>query len=165
MSSDKTTLYDAVANMALPSSSHFSYLDSLVALLKRRSVIIATSFVLVFGSVAWFKDIFGSGAFISPAAPRFGAVAGERIATFNGKWDYHRDQDNLLLDLGQCDAAFPDLFDEIKRPMKDRWSRRITLQEIDSIEPKNGYVRAMIFDQQVFNLCAHFKSNVAALHN
>ena len=165
MSSHKTTPFDSVASMALPNSSHFNYLDSLLALLKRRSVIIATAFLLVFGSFAWFKDIFGSGAFISPAAPRFGAVAGERIATFNGKWDYHRDQDNLLLDLGQCDAAFPGLFDEVKRPMKDRWSRRITLKEIDSIEPKNGYVRAMIFDQQVFNPYAHAKSNIAALYH
>ena len=135
--------------MAVPRHSYLNYLDSLVALLRRRSIIISTSILLVVGSIIWFNGHYRAGAFISPAAPRFGAVAGERISLFDGRWDYHRDQDNLLMDLAQCETAFPGLFDEIKRPMTDRWARRITVEEIDSIEPKNGYVRAMIFDQQV----------------
>lgn len=67
---------------------------------------------------------------------------------FDGSWDYNRDKDNLLFNQGQCDQAFPGLFTEIERASADR-KRPITLKELDSITPRNGHVRAMIYDQQV----------------
>lgn len=66
-----------------------------------------------------------------------------------GGWSYSRDRDNLLLTSGQCDAAFPELFVEIERAKKVRASKPITITELDSIQPKNGYIRAMIYDMQV----------------
>lgn len=73
----------------------------------------------------------------------------EGHSSFDGTWDYHRDRDNLLLSQEQCDLAFPGLFADIERARASREGRPITLQELDSITPKNGYVRAMIYDQQV----------------
>lgn len=68
---------------------------------------------------------------------------------FDGSWNYERDRDNLLLTQGQCDQAFPDLFADIDRARDARSSYPITIQELDSITPRNGYIRAMIYDQQV----------------
>lgn len=67
---------------------------------------------------------------------------------FDGMWDYERDKDNLLFNQGQCERAFPGFFAEIDRASADR-KHPITLKEIDSIKPRNGHVRAMIYDQQV----------------
>lgn len=68
---------------------------------------------------------------------------------FTGTWDYTRDRDNLLLTQDQCDQAFPDLFAEIDRAREARSFNPITTKELDSITPRNGYIRAMIHDQQV----------------
>lgn len=68
---------------------------------------------------------------------------------FNGAWSYERDRDDLLLTQGQCDLAFPDLFADLERAGAARADRPITLREIDSVPPRNGYIRAMIYDQQV----------------
>lgn len=68
---------------------------------------------------------------------------------FDGKWNYERDRDNLLMTQGQCDQAFPDLFAEIDRASEARSVNPITIEELDSITPRNGYIRAMIYDQQV----------------
>jgi hypothetical protein len=68
---------------------------------------------------------------------------------FDGAWSYERDRDNLLLTQGQCDQAFPDLYAEIDRATEARSLNPITIEELDSITPRNGYIRAMIYDQQV----------------
>lgn len=68
---------------------------------------------------------------------------------FDGSWSYERDRNNLLLTQGQCDQAFPHLFADIDRARDARSTNRITLQELDSIPPRPGYIRAMIYDQQV----------------
>jgi hypothetical protein len=68
---------------------------------------------------------------------------------FDGAWNYERDRDNLLLTQEQCDQAFPDLFAEIDRASEARASNPISITELDSITPRNGYIRAMIYDQQV----------------
>ncbi|CAI7650745.1 unnamed protein product [Penicillium manginii] len=70
--------------------------------------------------------------------------------SFDGAWRYERDRDNLLLTQGQCDLAFPDLFADLERAGAARADRPITLGEIDSVPPRNGYIRAMIYDQQLY---------------
>ncbi|KIV83011.1 hypothetical protein PV11_05072 [Exophiala sideris] len=72
------------------------------------------------------------------------------LKTFNGKWSYKRDADNLMLNSQQCEKAFPGLFEEVDRPVRDRSSSRITLDELDSLPRQNGYVRAMIYNQQLY---------------
>ncbi|KAI9812562.1 MAG: hypothetical protein M1827_004551 [Pycnora praestabilis] len=67
---------------------------------------------------------------------------------FNGTWDWRRDSKNLLLEDGQCEQAFPGLFEDVNRAVNDRRSRKITLEEVDSIDPINGYVRGMIYEQE-----------------
>ncbi len=67
---------------------------------------------------------------------------------FNGTWNWQRDGKNFLLNEEQCEQAFPGLFDEVKRAVKDREGNRITLEEVDGIEPVNGYVRAMIYEHE-----------------
>ncbi|KAI1609289.1 glycosyl transferase family 90-domain-containing protein [Exophiala viscosa] len=69
---------------------------------------------------------------------------------FNGKWNYKRDADNLMLNSQQCEQAFPGLFEEVERPVRDRLSSPITLDELDSLPRQNGYVRAMIYNQQLY---------------
>ena len=67
---------------------------------------------------------------------------------FSGSWDpSHRNI--LVFTDDQCDEAFPKLFEEIERATLSRAHHRITKDELDRIEPKNGFIRAMIYDQQV----------------
>lgn len=68
---------------------------------------------------------------------------------FDGRWNFTRDANNLLLTDSQCDAAFPGLYEEIERPAQLRKDRHITLKEINGIVPRNGYIRCLIYDQKV----------------
>lgn len=80
---------------------------------------------------------------------KFPAKRPNREHLFNGTWDYPRDRDNLMLTQDQCDQAFPELYAEIDRAKDGRKSHPITLKELDEIPARNGYIRAMIYDQQV----------------
>lgn len=68
---------------------------------------------------------------------------------FNGTWDFRRDEKNYHLDDVECQEAFPGLFDEVDRAVEDRRDRTITFEEVESIPRINGYVRGMIYDQEV----------------
>ena len=54
-----------------------------------------------------------------------------------------------MLDSQQCDLAFPGLFEEVDRPVNARMHNPITFEEIDTMPKQNGYVRVMIYNQQV----------------
>ena len=71
------------------------------------------------------------------------------LTGFNGTWDWRRDGKNFLLDEEQCEQAFPGLFDEVKRAVRDRNGKQITFEEVDRIEPVNGYIRGMIYEHEV----------------
>lgn len=72
-----------------------------------------------------------------------------RVEYFNGVWNFERDANNLLLSERQCDLAFPGLFKEVDRSVKHRKDNHVSLSEIDNIKISNGYVRGMIYNQQV----------------
>jgi len=93
----------------------------------------------------------------------FPAKKPNRKQLFDGSWDYQRDRDNLMLTQDQCDQAFPDLYTEIDRARDDRKSRLISLKELDAIPARNGYIRAMIYDQQVKS--KHFPSGQSSPHS
>ena len=71
------------------------------------------------------------------------------LGSFDGVWDFERDANNLLLSDAQCDAAFPSLFQEIDRAVEHRRHKHVTKKDLDNIEISNGYVRGMIYNQQV----------------
>lgn len=71
------------------------------------------------------------------------------LSGFNGTWDWRRDGKNFILDEEQCEQAFPGLFEEVKRAVRDRHGKSVTLEEMDAIEPVNGYIRGMIYEQEV----------------
>ncbi|EXJ90583.1 hypothetical protein A1O1_03686 [Capronia coronata CBS 617.96] len=100
----------------------------------------------------------------SHSAQGFGAGKGR----FDGTWHYNRDANNLMLDSQQCDQAFPGLFEEVQRPVNARLhGPRITLDDIDSIPRRNGYVRAMIYDQQLYVIATEgriYSRELATLH-
>ena len=75
----------------------------------------------------------------------------DRRSDFDGHWYFQRDRNNLMLDDAQCSAAFPKLFEEVQRAVEGRRTNHITSAELDTIEPKNGYIRAMIYDQEVLH--------------
>lgn len=66
---------------------------------------------------------------------------------FESSWNYTRDAKNLKLSDAQCSQAFPDLYKEIDRAKASK--SRVTLKDIDSVPIVQGYVRAMIYDQEV----------------
>ncbi|CAG7993051.1 unnamed protein product [Penicillium salamii] len=116
----------------------------------------------VFPVILLVLGICSIGIFYTPQPPRpithngvpdtFPAKKSNRKQLFDGNWDYQRDRDNLMLTQDQCNQAFPDLYFEIDRARDDRKSRLISLKELDNIPARNGYIRAMIYDQQLYVL-------------
>jgi hypothetical protein len=64
-------------------------------------------------------------------------------------WDFVRDARNFLMTDARCDEAFPDLFKEIDRAVEVRRKDHVTSKELDEIMKVKGYMRVMIYDQQV----------------
>jgi hypothetical protein len=147
----------ALSKMPPSHKTYYGYYDPLMTILKRRSTVLFTSLLLGIAILVWYHAPYGA---VIPSS-RNDHYPMSQTKVFNGTWDYERDRDNLMLGSSQCDQAFPGLFEEINRPMKDRRHRRISLDEIDSITPQNGYVRAMIYDQQVSSRMILYLLNLA----
>jgi hypothetical protein len=113
------------------------------ALFNRRPIVVIGAFFLTTLFV-WYETR-SHPPFSLPATQG----AADRRAGFDGAWNYMRDRNNLLLDREQCQQAFPGLFEEVDRAVGSRRHNHISVRELDSIKPKNGYVRAMIYDQEV----------------
>ena len=92
--------------------------------------------------------------FSSPKSP--GPGYSSRPSSFDGTWDARRDSKNLTLSDEQCDQAFPGLFEEAERAVRDRRGKNITLEELAAVTPVNGYVRAMIYEQEVTDFLSAF---------
>ncbi|OAL71096.1 hypothetical protein A7D00_4759 [Trichophyton violaceum] len=83
------------------------------------------------------------------------------------QWNHKRDANTLVLGAERCQSAFPGLFAEIDRAKQERAQRPISLAEIDSVVPKNGYIRAMIYDQQLYVIAVNgtiYSREIATLH-
>lgn len=72
-------------------------------------------------------------------------------------YNYPRDARNYGLSQDQCSSAFPDLFDEIERAVSWRKKKGIPIsgQDLDSGWRGDGFVRAMIYDNQLYIIDAH----------
>lgn len=73
-------------------------------------------------------------------------------SSFATAWEYPRDAKKLTLSRHECDAAFPRLSTEVRRAIRDRNGNKITLEELESIPKRNGYIRGMIYDQELYVL-------------
>lgn len=77
-----------------------------------------------------------------------------KIETPDWHWNYTKDRNNLQFNHRQCDFAFPDLFSDIDRLVRRHKAPayKIRKAEIDKLseEKINGFVRAMIYDQQLY---------------
>jgi hypothetical protein len=114
-----------------------------MAYFTRRPVIVIGAFFLTTLFI-WYETR-SNPPFSLPAT--HGAVG--HITAFDGTWNNTRDRINLLLDRDQCQQAFPGLFEEVNRAVSSRRHNHVSVTELDAIVPKNGYVRAMIYDQEV----------------
>ncbi|EME49634.1 hypothetical protein DOTSEDRAFT_92812, partial [Dothistroma septosporum NZE10] len=66
-------------------------------------------------------------------------------------YDWARDRDNLSLNTEQCDAAFPELYEEIDRAVR-YWNepgRKVTSESIELVDGNDGGVRVLIAGQQL----------------
>jgi hypothetical protein len=118
-------------------------LKTYMAIIKHR--LWTFTFVILVLLVLFYTSRYGSSP--PPLPPTRSYLP--KNGAFNGTWKFARDARNLFLTHSQCDQAFPRLFEEVDRPVSKRRSRQITLKEIDEIVPLNGYIRAMVYDQEV----------------
>ncbi|KAK5076380.1 hypothetical protein LTR64_006140 [Lithohypha guttulata] len=109
-----------------------------LAAFTRRPFISATALLGLFCTILWYQKPFST------------LRNQDRRSGFDGQWHSARDKNNLMLDDSQCTVAFPRLFEEVSRAVEGRKLSHITSEELDEIEPKNGYVRAMIYDQGLY---------------
>jgi hypothetical protein len=114
-------------------------------MLNRRTLVITISYLVTFAVLGCYRLVHE----LSISDFQHDVDGMEYKEGFNGTWNHTRDSDNMLLDLQQCEQAFPGLFEEVERPVKNRKNPHITLDELDLIPQQNGYVRAMIYNQQV----------------
>ncbi|KAI9743979.1 MAG: hypothetical protein M1818_002713 [Claussenomyces sp. TS43310] len=75
----------------------------------------------------------------------------------NWEYGYPRDSNNLGMNDGMCQAAFPGLFQDIHRAVEDRNGSKVSIQELDGIQINNGYIRCMIYDRKLYILAANFR--------
>lgn len=64
-------------------------------------------------------------------------------------WDYKRDGKRLVITKGMYEQSFPGLYQHIDRMVEKRRNGKITQKMLDAIAHRNGYVRVMLYDQQV----------------
>lgn len=143
--------------------------DWLPSPLKRLSSVLAISLALTFVLFLWIAEnkstagpTLGLRRHPPQPVPRL-----NQFNDFNGIWDYARDKDNLQLNLQQCDAAFPSLFAEVDRAVNVWQKEPINESIINSIEPQNGFVRAMIYDQKLYVIAKQggiYSRDLATLH-
>lgn len=92
---------------------------------------------------------------VDAAVPKKGASIAPADGTLphedEWKFTFGRDERDLALDDHDCDAAFPELFNEINRATQFRGNRFIMLEELTSIKISSGMVHAMIHGKQVIS--------------
>ena len=64
-------------------------------------------------------------------------------------WNYQRDGKRLVLEKQECEATFPGLYQEVDQQVEKYRYNKITAETLDAVEPRNGYIRAMLYDQEV----------------
>ena len=76
-------------------------------------------------------------------------TSAKAATSFDGSWNPVRDSLNLLLNDDQCTEAFSGLFADINRAIKDRGGMQVSVAELERVPRINGYVRGMIYNQEV----------------
>ena len=132
-----------VAKFVLMATTSSSLFVSQTGVRRHVYLLAAASFALIL--IIYYRPVRSNGSSFLPSTPLHG---GSDVASYN-TWDADVDANNLTLDSRTCDVFFPFLFHEVERAVSDRKGRHITKDELDAITPRNGYVRAMIYDQQV----------------
>lgn len=146
-----------------PAGPRLSIPNALLAQASRRPYLVCTA-------IALFLFFVITRSYTRPSAS-WQTSSPSAAANFDGKWNYARDAKNLQLSTSQCNAAFPDLYTEIDTAVR-HWKEKggIRYQDLDNVEPKNGYVRAMIHDGDLYVIAVrgevyrrHYAS-LAAIH-
>jgi len=67
-------------------------------------------------------------------------------------WNLTQERLRLTLNHDQCSLQFPRLYDDIDRAVRDTKGRNgaITLQDLESVSKINGYVRGMVYDNELY---------------
>lgn len=139
--------------------------DSASAFIKRRPIVILSS--ALFFAVLFTVYESASSTLLTPfnysstLPPQPTEPRRYYKGSFDGEWNYARDKNNLLLDSEQCEQAFPGLYEEVDRPVNKRRYKKITSTELDDVVPRNGYIRAMIYDGEVCSMSFRVYNDVA----
>ena len=136
-------------------------------LARKYSLVISASIVCLLLFVTYRTFSYSGTARAAPHFPQVGSNAAastcpptgasnrlNSFGGFDGTWNSQRDSQNLLLSSDQCDAAFPGLYDEIDRMVASRREKKITLKELDDLDPEicdqvGGHVKGYIYDHNV----------------
>ncbi|KAK2875961.1 hypothetical protein FQN49_001482 [Arthroderma sp. PD_2] len=140
-----------------------SHVHSISAALRHRRGILATTLLLALVLLFWYQQRIYS----RPTPPANSPHHDGSSHGSEGQWNHKRDRNTLIFNTPRCQSAFPGLFYEIDRAKRERASRHITRNEIDSITPKNGFIRAMIYDQQLYVIEKNgtiYSRELASLH-
>lgn len=78
--------------------------------------------------------------------------------TQDPSWNHSTCSNSLLLDGPQCRSNFPGLFQEVDRMVVARYDSPITKETLDAVELRNGYIRGMLYDQEVWEHVLHLQS-------
>lgn len=114
--------------------------------LSRRRILLLVPISITILIFVWYSHSGSPGALATRPQP----APATPYNDFDGRWNYERDGKTLQLTLDQCDQAFPSLFDEVDRAVEHWSAAPINEAKLDEITPRNGFVRAMIYDQNLY---------------
>ena len=75
--------------------------------------------------------------------------------TLDPSWNHTFNPNSLLLDGPNCHSNFPGLFQEVDRMVIANRDNPITKETLDAVELRNGYIRGMLYDQEVWEHVSH----------
>ncbi|MCJ1472944.1 hypothetical protein MMC13_001593 [Lambiella insularis] len=130
--------------IGLLGGSYREHTYDLYTSVRRRPVYLISAFCLIL-VVLGLRQAYASNGNAGHTLPL--PVAGGEASK---AWDYQRDGKRLVMGQGQCESAFPGLFQEVDRMVGKRQRDKITSEELDRVDRRNGYFRVMLYEQELY---------------
>lgn len=121
-------------------SQYYRYIHGSAAFMRFRSVYVFLALGLIIFLVLFQQLLPSNDSPVTPVSLQ---------SNLSISWNPEKDGKRLVMDTRHCENNFPGLYQELDRMIKKRLHDKITSKMLDAIERRNGYIRVMLYNQQV----------------